>query len=62
MWVDIKGELQDYAKEKVIFALYIRGQYVEQVLPCMPINSVQNGTVWETISSITLWILWTSRC
>ena len=25
MWADIKGELQDYEKEKVNFALYTRG-------------------------------------
>ena len=35
---------------------------MEEVLSCMPINSVQHGVVWETISSITLWVLWTSRC
>ena len=28
----------------------------------MPINSVQNGVVWEPICSITLWFLWASRC
>ena len=61
MWANIKGEVQDYEKEKVSFALYTRGRYVEEVSPCMPINSVQNGVVWETISSITLWVLWTSR-
>ena len=38
MWVDIKGEVQDYEKEKVNFALYIKGQYVEEVLSCMPIK------------------------
>ena len=50
MWVDVKGELQDYEKEKVNFALYTRGRYVEEVSP----YSVQNGVVWETISSIVL--------
>ena len=62
MWVDIKGEVQDYEKEKVNFALYTRSPYVEEVSPCMPINLVQNGVVWEMISSITIWVLWTSRC
>ena len=62
MWVDIKGEVQDYEKEKVNFALYTRGRHVEEVSPCMPINSVKNEVVWETISSIMLWVLWTSRC
>ena len=28
----------------------------------MPTNVVQNGVVWDTISSITLWVLWTNRC
>ena len=28
----------------------------------MPINLVQNGVLWETINSITLWVLWISRC
>ena len=60
MWADIKGEVQDYEKEKVNCALYTRGRYVGEVSPCMPINFVQN--VWETVSSITLWVLWTSRC
>ena len=40
MWADIKGELQDYENEKVNFALYTRGWYVEEVLPRMSINSV----------------------
>ena len=40
MWVDVKGELQDYEKEKVNFALYTRDQYVEEVPPGMSINSV----------------------
>ena len=62
MWVDIKSEVQNYEKEKVNFALYTRGQYVEEVSPCMCTNLVQNGVVWETISSRTLWVLWTSRC
>ena len=54
MWVDIKGEVQP---------LYRKGRYVEEVSPCMPINSVHNGTVvWETIISTTSWVLWTSRC
>ena len=35
--------------------LYSRGRYVEEVSLCMPINFVQNGAVWETISSIDLW-------
>ena len=48
----IMGELQDYEKEKVNFALYTRGRYVEEVSPCMSINGVQDGVVWETISSI----------
>ena len=61
MWDDIKGEVQYYEKEKVNFALYTRGRYIEEVLPCMHINSVHNGVVWETISSITIWVLWTSR-
>ena len=26
MWADIKGEVQDYEKEKANFALYTRGQ------------------------------------
>ena len=43
-------------------ALYTRGQYVEEVSPCMSINSVKDGVVWETISSIVLWVLWTRRC
>ena len=55
MWADIKGEVQDYEKEKVNCALYTRGRYVGEVSPCMPINFVQN--VWETVSSITLWVL-----
>ena len=58
----IMGELQDYEKEKVNFALYTRGPYVEEVLPNMYINLVQDGVVWETISSMVLWVLWTSRC
>ena len=62
MWVDIKGEVQDYEKEKVNFALYTRGPYVEEGSPCMPINSIQNGLVWEIISLITLLVLWTSGC
>ena len=49
MWADIKGKVQDYEKVNVNFALYTRGRYVEEVSPCMPINSVQNGVVWETI-------------
>ena len=61
MWVDIKGEVQDYEKEKVNFVLYTRGRYVEEVSSCMPINSVQNGIVWEMISSIIIWVLWTCR-
>ena len=28
----------------------------------MSINSIHDGVVWETISSIVLWVLWTSRC
>ena len=28
----------------------------------MLINSIQNGVVWVTISSIIVWVLWTSRC
>ena len=59
MWTD---EVQDYENEKVNFGLYTRGPYVEEVAPCMPINSVENGVVREMISSITLWVLWTSRC
>ena len=31
MWADIKGEVQDYEKENVNFALYTRGRYVEEV-------------------------------
>ena len=38
MWVDIKDELQDYEKEKVKFALYTSGRYVEEVSPGMPTN------------------------
>ena len=49
MWADIKGEVQDYEKEKANFALYTRGQQVEEVSPCTLINSVQNGVVWETM-------------
>ena len=56
MWASIKGDLQDYAKEKINFALYTRGQYAEEVLSCMPINSIQNGVVWETFCSIGLWV------
>ena len=52
MWADIKGGLQDYEKEKVNFTLHIRGRYVEEVSPCISINSEQNVVVWETISSI----------
>ena len=62
MWAAIKGKVQDYEQEKVTFALHTRGRYVEEVLSCMHSNSIQNGVVWETISSITLWVLWTSRC
>ena len=40
MLVDIKGELQDYKKEKVNFALYTRGLYVEDVSTGMSINLV----------------------
>ena len=47
MWADIKGGVQDYEKENINFALYTRGRYVEEVSPCLPINSVQNGVVWE---------------
>ena len=57
----LKGQLQDYEKEKVNFALYTTGQYVEEVSPDMSINSVQDGVVWQTISSIVLWVLWSSR-
>ena len=57
MWDDIKGEVEDYEKEKVNFALYTRGQYVEEVSSCMLINSMQNGVVREMISSIVLWVL-----
>ena len=35
---------------------------MEEVSSGVPINSVQNGVLWETISSITLWVLWSSRC
>ena len=31
-------------------------------MPCMSINSIHDGVVWETISSIVLWVLWTSKC
>ena len=62
MWVDIKGEVQDYEQEKVTFALHTRGRYVEEVSSCMHINLVQHGVVWEILSSITLWVLWTCRC
>ena len=40
MWADIKGEVQDYEQEKVTFALHTRGAYVEEMSPCMHINSV----------------------
>ena len=40
MWDDIKGEVEDYEKEKVNFALYTRGQYVEEVSSCMLISSI----------------------
>ena len=35
MWANIKCQVQDYEKEKVNFALYTRGPYVEEVSPCM---------------------------
>ena len=41
----IKGEIQDYEQENVTFALHTRGQYIEEVSSCMPINSVHNGVV-----------------
>ena len=56
MWANIKGDLQDCAKENINLALYTRGQYVEEVLSCMPIKSVQNGVIWETFRSIVLWV------
>ena len=62
MWVAIKGKVQDYDQEKVTFALHTRGQYVEEVLSCMHNNSIENRVVWETIGSIMLWVLWTSKC
>ena len=31
MWVDIKGDVIDYEKEKVNFALYTTDRYVEEV-------------------------------
>ena len=49
-----------YVKEKVNFAFYKRGRYVEEVSPYMPIRLVENGVVWEMISS--LMGLKTSRC
>ena len=58
----INEELQYYEKENVNFALYTRGRYVEEVSSCLYVKSVQNGMVWETISSIVLWVLWRSRC
>ena len=40
MWVDIKGEVHDYEKGKVNIGLHIRYRYVEEMLPCMPMNSI----------------------
>ena len=34
----MKGVVQDYEKEKVNFALYTRGRYVEEVSPHRSIN------------------------
>ena len=62
MWANIKGEVQHCEKEKLNFAFDTRGRYVEEVTPCGPINSVQNGVVWETINLTTLWVLSTCRC
>ena len=45
MWVDIKGELQDYDKENANFALHTRCRSFEEVLPCMPLISVPNEVV-----------------
>ena len=41
--------------------MYTRGRYVAEVSLGMSINSVQDCVVREMISSIVLWILWTSR-